>query len=81
MSIERESGLLGYERVYLPLYKVAYTPFLIQGDDVVIHYNKVALSFHMICCTWVVLYLKIVLPIHTNVLALNVLQSAHGRFI
>ena len=26
---------LGYERVYLPLYKVADTPFQIQGDDVV----------------------------------------------
>ena len=25
---------LGYERVYLPLYKVADTPFHIQGDDV-----------------------------------------------
>ena len=24
---------LGYERVYLPLYKVADTPFHIQGDD------------------------------------------------
>ena len=25
---------LGYERVYLPLYKVADTPFQIQGDDI-----------------------------------------------
>ena len=25
---------LGYERVYLPLYKVADTPFHIQGDDI-----------------------------------------------
>ena len=25
---------LRYERVYLPLYKVAYTPFHIQGNDV-----------------------------------------------
>ena len=25
--------LFGYERVYLPLYKVADTPFHIQGDD------------------------------------------------
>ena len=24
---------LGYERVYLPLYKVADTPFHIQGDE------------------------------------------------
>ena len=24
---------LGYERVYLPLYKVADTPFYIRGDD------------------------------------------------
>ena len=24
---------LGYERVYLPLHKVADTPFHIQGDD------------------------------------------------
>ena len=27
------SGPLGYERVYLPLDKVADTPFHIQGDD------------------------------------------------
>ena len=27
---------LGYERVYLPLYKVADTPFHIQGDDIVV---------------------------------------------
>ena len=26
---------LGYERVYLLLYKVAGTPFQIQGDDVI----------------------------------------------
>ena len=26
---------IGYERVYLPLYKVANTPFLIQRDAVV----------------------------------------------
>ena len=25
---------LGYERVYLPLYKVADTPFYIQGGDI-----------------------------------------------
>ena len=25
---------LGYERVYLPLCQVAYTPFYIQGDDI-----------------------------------------------
>ena len=25
---------LGYQRVYLPLYKVADTPFHIQGDDI-----------------------------------------------
>ena len=25
---------LGYERVYLPLCKVADTPFYIQGDDI-----------------------------------------------
>ena len=25
---------LGYEKVYLPLYKVTYTPFHIQGDDI-----------------------------------------------
>ena len=27
-------GPVGYERVYLPLYKVADTPFHIQGDDI-----------------------------------------------
>ena len=27
---------LGYERVYLPLYKVADTPFHIQGDDILL---------------------------------------------
>ena len=26
---------LGYERVYLPLYKVADTPFYVQGDDII----------------------------------------------
>ena len=26
---------LGYERVYLPLYKVADTPFHIQRDDII----------------------------------------------
>ena len=31
---------LGYERVYLPLYKEADTPFHIQGDDIVHrHFN------------------------------------------
>ena len=25
---------LGFKRVHLPLYKVAYTPFHIQGDDI-----------------------------------------------
>ena len=25
-------NILGYERVYLPLYKVADTPFYVQGD-------------------------------------------------
>ena len=29
---------LGYERVYLPLAKVADTHFLIQGDDMLIHW-------------------------------------------
>ena len=28
---------LGYERVYLPLHKVADTPFHIQGDDYIAH--------------------------------------------
>ena len=27
---------LGYERVYLPLYQVADTPFHIQGDDMIL---------------------------------------------
>ena len=27
---------VGYERVYLPLYKVADTPFRIRGDDIVL---------------------------------------------
>ena len=27
---------LGYERVYLPLYKVVYTPFHIQGNEVIV---------------------------------------------
>ena len=26
---------LGYEKVYLPLYKVAYTPFHIQGGRLI----------------------------------------------
>ena len=30
-SIDRH---LGYERVYLPLYQVADTPFHIQGDEI-----------------------------------------------
>ena len=30
---------LGYERVYLPLCKVADTPFHIQGDDILIIYH------------------------------------------
>ena len=29
----KPTRLLGYERVYLPLYKVADTPFHIQGDE------------------------------------------------
>ena len=29
------SAVLGYERVYLPLYKVADTPLHIQGGDVI----------------------------------------------
>ena len=30
--------LLGYERVYLPLYQVADTPHHIQGDDMYVLY-------------------------------------------
>ena len=30
----------GYERVYLPLYKVADTPFHIQGDDIIANFRK-----------------------------------------
>ena len=32
LSFTSSSRPLGYERVYLPLYKGAYTPFHIQGD-------------------------------------------------
>ena len=32
-SINNSPPPLGYEKVYLPLCKVAYTPFHIQGDE------------------------------------------------
>ena len=35
----REHRPLGYERVYLPLHKVADTPFHIQRDDISMHIN------------------------------------------
>ena len=37
---------LGYERVYLPLYKVTVTPFHIQGDDIYIHHFVSTLYQH-----------------------------------
>ena len=36
---------LGYERVYLPLYKVADTPFHIQRDDIMLTL-RLYLNFH-----------------------------------
>ena len=35
MSTSRPLGHESLQRVYLPLYKVIDTPFLIQGDDLV----------------------------------------------
>ena len=43
---------IGHERVYLPLYKVADTPFHIQGDDMSLKGNNNHFSFNceMSCC-------------------------------
>ena len=50
---------LGYERVYLPLYKVADTSFHIQGDGItIIIFNAVIVSYLNTECTWMVTKLK-----------------------